>query len=1072
MLSLETKMKVICSILILLFVCFLASPQSVDQKPDLVVQTGHSGLIASIAFTSDSKLVASGSWDNTIRIWDVQTGAQIRTLTGHTKSVTSVAFSPNGRLLASGSTDYTARIWDVSTGKLLRTLSKHTMPVESVAINRDGTILATSGLDKLIVLWDIASGKEIRTLTGHDGNVTSVAFSPDGKRLASSSWDKTVKLWDTATGALLQTLPAGIALMSVAYSPDGRMVAGAGSFSVIKIWDVASGQELHTMRAGAEWVYPLAFSPDSKFLASGSNSTDGRTVKLWDVSTGREAEAFKSFIRQPRVFSLAFSPDGKTLAVGGDDGAVSLVDTSQAAERLTLKGHSEAVNSIAFSPDGKTLAVAGRGTDIKLWDLQSQKSLKNLTGHSNQVTMVAFSPDGSMLASSSYDKTVRVWELASGRSKLLNAHTGLVNCVAFGPDGHLLASGGDDSAIKIWSAETGALLRTLSGHLDGVRMIAFSPDGKILASASADTTIKLWDVASGRELNSLNGHSNWVQSVAFSPNGQTLASASVDMTIKLWSVSTGKETRTLSGHSSVVQSVAFSPDGQRLASGSWDRTIKIWDVASGREIQTLSGHADEVVSVAFYRGGKILASGGQDAQTKLWDTASGANLASLTALDEKDWAVVAPDGRFDASADGMKLMHYVHENQPIPLESFFEQFNEPRLLARVISGEAARAKPPAVDISKAVKRPPPLVKILSPNSGDSFNNDSVRIVVQAIDQGGGIDEITLYQNGRAVTGSARQLVQTESSQRTFDVTLLPGVNEFRATAFNKDRTEQTGYPAQIKIELRAAEATTDLYILAVGLNEYKNTKYNLNYGAPDAQAFADALEQRGKAIFRQISKRVILSPPLSSSASTPTRESIEAAFTKITAEARPQDVFIFYYAGHGVMSDGDSGTPQQFYLVPYDVTKLYGDDEGLASKGLSSNLLKELCLKVKAQKQVIILDACQSGGAIDSFSRGVAEEKAIAQLNRSTGFAVLASTNSEQVAREFAKLGHGVFTYALLKGLSGEADSGNPPTGKITVHQLVVYLDNTVPELSLQYVGARQFPTNYARGQDFPLGVK
>lgn len=1065
-------MKIICSLLILLFLCVFAPPQSIDQKPYLVVQTGHSGLIAAIAFTSDSKLVASGSDDNTIKIWDVATGAQLRTLTGHTKGVNAVTFSPDSRLLASGSNDDTARIWDVSTGKLLHTLTKHSMPVKSVAINRDGTVLATSSIDKLIVLWDLQSGKEIRTLVGHGGNVSSVAFGPDGKTLASSSWDKTVKLWNTSTGEVLQTLPADVALMSVAFSPNGRMVAGAGSFSVIKLWDAASGQELHTMRAGAEWVYPIAFSPDSKFLASGSNSTDGRTVKLWDVSTGREAEAFKSFMHQPRVFSMAFSPDGKTLAVGGDENSVSLVDTAQAAERLTLKGHSDAVNSIAFSPDGNTLAVAGRGAEIKLWDLQSQRSLKSLAGHSGQVTMVAFSPDSSMLASSSYDKTVRIWELSSGRSKMLNAHSSLVNCVAFSPEGHLLASGGDDSTIKIWNLETGALLRTLAGHLDGVRMIAFSPDGKILASASADTTIKLWEVANGRELNTWNGHSNWVQSVAFSPDGQTLASASVDTNVKLWSVNTGKEIRTLEGHSAVVQAVAFSPDGRRLASASWDRTIKIWDVASGSEIQTLKGHADQVVSVAFYRGGKILASGSLDAQTTLWDTASGANLASLIALDEKDWAVVAPDGRFDASNEGMKLMHYVHDNQPIPLESFFEQFNEPRLLSRVISGAAARAKPPAVDISRAVKRPPPLVKIISPKNGDSFNNDSVRIVLEAIDQGGGIDEISLYQNGRAVEGNPRQLVQTESSQRAFDVTLLPGVNTFRATAFNKDRTEQTSYPAEIKIELRAAEATADLYILAVGLNEYKNTRYNLNYGAPDAQAFADALEQRAKTIFRRINKQVILSPPASSSPITPTRDSIATAFTKITMEARPQDVFIFYYAGHGVMSDGDNGTPQQFYLVPYDVTKLYGDDEGLASKGLSSNQLKELCLKVKAQKQLIILDACQSGGAIDSLSRGVAEEKAIAQLNRSTGFAVLASTNSEQVAREFAKLGHGVFTYALLKGLAGEADRSNPPSGKITVHQLVAYLDDTVPELTLQYVGTRQFPTNYARGQDFPLGVK
>ena len=1063
-------MKVICSILILVVGCICAQEQSVRQRPELVVQTGHSGLISSIAFTSDSKLVASGSGDNTIKIWDVATGAQIRTLTGHTKSVTSVAFSPDGRLLASGSNDYTAKIWDVSTGKLLHTLSRHSMPVQSVAINRDGSILATSSIDKLIVLWDLASGREIRSLMGHSGNVSSVAFGPNGKILASSSWDKTVKLWDTSTGDVIQTLPAGIALMSVAFSPNGRMVASGGSFSLIKIWDATSGRELHSMRADAEWIYPLAFSPDSKFLASGSNNLEGRTVKFWDVDTGKEAESFRSLLHKPRVYSLAFSPDGKTLAVGGEDNAISLVDTARAAERLTLKGHSVAVNSVAFSADGKTLAVAGRGPAIKLWDLQAQTSPKNLVGHSSDVTAVAFSLDGKMLASGSYDKTVRIWNLDSGTSQTLTGHSAFVNCVAFSPDAKLLASGGDDQTVKIWNVATGAQLHTLTGHIDSVRMIAFAPDGKTIASASGDTTIKLWDVASGKELRTLSGHSNWVQALAFSPDGHTLASGSVDATIKLWNMSTS-EVRTLSGHSSVVQSVAFSQDGSKLASGSWDRTIKIWDVRSGNEIQTLYGHADQVASVTFYRDGKILASGSADAQTKLWGVPSGAILASLSALNENDWAVVTPDGLFDASRDGMKLMHYVQRNQPLPLDSFFEQFYMPHLLAQVMSGEAARSKP-ALDFSNAIKRPAPLVRIISPKTGESFDTNILRIVVLAIDQGGGVDEIRLYQNGRAICGGSRELVEAASNQKSFDVTLLPGINEFQATAFNKDRTESIN-PAKIKIELRAAEATGDLYILALGLNDYKNSNYNLNYGVADAQAFADALEQRAKRIFRLINKQVILSPPMNSGSSPPTKASIEAAFATIIANARPQDVFVFYYSGHGVMSEGDNGALPQFYLVPYDVTKLYGDDEGLASKGMSADLLKELCLRVKAQKQVIVLDACHAGGAIERFgSRGAIEEKAIAQLNRSTGFAVLASTNSEQIAREFAKLGHGVFTYALLKGLSGEADRSNPPTGKITVHQLVAYLDDQVPELSLEYRGTRQYPTNYSRGQDFPLVVK
>ena len=1038
-----------------------AGEQAANQPPELVVQTGHSGLITSIAFTLDSKLIASGSYDNTIKIWDAASGVQIRTLAGHTKQVTSVVFSPDGKYLASGSFDYTARIWDVATGKLLHTLARHSLAVQSVAINRDGTLLATSSIDKLIVLWDLASGKELRTLMGHTGVVTSVAFGPDGKTLVSASWDKTVKLWDTTDGSLLQSFAGGIALLSVAFSPQGRTVASAGSFGTIKTWDVASGRELHTMSAGGEWVYPLAFSPDGKYLASGTNDPAGHTVRMWDVTTGSEADSLKSFNRQSHTWALAFSPDGKTLAVGGDDNSVALVDLALATTRLTLTGHSAALNAIAFSPDGKGLAVAANGPNIKLWDLRAESSPKSLVGHTGFVSAVAFSPDNEQLASGSYDKTIRIWNLVSGKSRAL-VHAAFVNCVAFSPDGKLLASGGDDSAIKLWNVENGALLYTLSGHLDSVHMIAFAPGGKTIASASADATIKLWDVVSGHELRTLNGHSNWVQSVAFSSDGRTLASGSVDQSIKLWDVDTGMEIRTLNGHSSVVQSVAFSADGKRLASGSWDRTVKIWDAASGKELQTLTGHADQVASVSFYRGGKILASASLDAQTKLWDVASGAALASLTALDQNDWAVVASDGRFDASADGMKLMHYVQGNRPIALDAFFDQFDTPHLLAQVMSGDTARAKAPAVNFSEAIQRPAPLVRIISPKAGEAFSEDSVRIELEVADQGGGVDEIRLFQNGKVLSDNTRGLGIAYGNSRKFNVTLLSGVNTFRATAFNKDRTESS--PVEIKIELRAAQAVSDLYVLAVGLDKYKNTTYNLNFGRADAQAFADAVEHHGHSIFRRINKQVILDEQA-------TRAGVQDAFDRIIAKVRPQDAFVFFFAGHGVMSEGDDQRPSQFYLVPYDVVRLYGNDGALATNGMPAQMIKDLCAKVQAQKQLIVLDACQSGGAVEMMAqRGSAEEKAIVQLARSAGITVLASAGEDQVATEFAQLGHGVFTFALLEGLSGKAD-GSPKDGKITVKELDAYISDQVPELTKTYHGRRQEPRGANRGQDFPLGV-
>jgi parallel beta-helix repeat protein len=249
--------------------------------------SGHTSYVLSVAFSPDGKVLASGCYDNTIKLWDVATGTLLRTLAGHISWVLSVAFSPDGKILASGSYQE-IKLWDVATGTLLRTLQGHTGDVESVAFSPDGKILASGSWDKTIKLWDVAKGTEIRTLTGHTSSVYSVAFSPDGKILASGSLDNTIKLWDVATGTLLRTFKGHTYYVySVAFSPDGKILASGSWDNTIKLWDVATGRELRTLAGHTDRVRSVAFSPDGKVLASGAG---GGEILIWDVAAivGRE----------------------------------------------------------------------------------------------------------------------------------------------------------------------------------------------------------------------------------------------------------------------------------------------------------------------------------------------------------------------------------------------------------------------------------------------------------------------------------------------------------------------------------------------------------------------------------------------------------------------------------------------------------------------------------------------------------------------------------------------------------------------------------------------------------------
>ncbi|MBU7584184.1 MAG: trypsin-like peptidase domain-containing protein [Nostoc sp. TH1S01] len=278
--------------------------------------------------------------------------------------VNSVAISPDGRTLASGNNDKTIKIWNVATGQEIRTLNGHSEAVWSVAISPDGRTLASSSLDATIKIWNIATGQEIRTLNGHSAWVNSVAISPDGRTLASGSSDKTIKIWNVATGQEIRTLNGHSDwVISVAISPDGRTLASGSSDKTIKIWNIATGQEIRTLNGHSDWVFSVAISPDGRTLASGSD----KTIKIWNVATGQEIRTLNG--HSDAVWSVAISPDGRTLASGSSDKTIKIWNIATGQEIRTLNGHSEWVNSVAISPDGRTLASGSSDKTIKIWRL-------------------------------------------------------------------------------------------------------------------------------------------------------------------------------------------------------------------------------------------------------------------------------------------------------------------------------------------------------------------------------------------------------------------------------------------------------------------------------------------------------------------------------------------------------------------------------------------------------------------------------------------------------------------------------------------------------------------------------
>ncbi|MCA2973777.1 MAG: hypothetical protein IM337_07130 [Microcystis sp. M110S1] len=313
-----------------------ALQELLNRKSERNRLEGHDNSVLSVNFSPDGKTLVSGSDDKTIKLWNVETGKEIRTLYGHDNSVTSVNFSPDGKTLVSGSDDNTIKLWNVETGQEIRTLYGHDSYVSSVNFSPDGKTLVSGSYDKTIKLWDVETGQEIRTLYGHDSYVWSVNFSPDGKTLVSGSDDKTIKLWNVETGQEIRTLKGhDSSVLSVNFSPDGKTLVSGSDDKTIKLWNVETGQEIRTLKGHDNSVNSVNFSPDGKTLVSGSWDY---TIKLWNVETGQEIR--------------------------------------------TLKGHDFYVNSVNFSPDGKTLVSGSADKTIKLWNLGTDWGLSDLMGRS------------------------------------------------------------------------------------------------------------------------------------------------------------------------------------------------------------------------------------------------------------------------------------------------------------------------------------------------------------------------------------------------------------------------------------------------------------------------------------------------------------------------------------------------------------------------------------------------------------------------------------------------------------------------------------------------------------------
>ncbi len=1029
--------------------------------------------VSGIGFSAKANLVVSNDRYGVISIWRASTGQLLRTIGKSTDDLTvqhAFVFTPDGRQMFSANGCCWIQIRDTGTWSLRRTIQ--TGVNGQLAFSPDTRYalaygIVEAGTDKpgalAAKLLELPSGRVLWSLEGASASIAAAAFSPDGitittggKRVSCdpAKSDGTAKrpvlILDTNTGKQLHVFDVHVAdVSSISFSQDGTRVISVGLDGLIKTWEVHTGRQLQDAaipirrKSGDDCMLAaspkLLLAPGSTRLASFLWDED-TTWRLWDPQTGRMIGTLGIELGATRTISSV--PGTHFLRSGnfvGRSGALNSWNL-QTGRLLSSVAVSGAVSSgysqpVAFSPDG-SLAAMGSGDEdadrekppqanpLTVWDVASGTVVRTLPGHPKRTTVIAFSPDGKSILSAGGDGSATLWNAADGQIRwTMEFPTAggepYYECAAFSRKGDRLLLGSNDG-VRLFDVQTGNLIRFFAqwgGY--GTSSVAFSPDGRRMVASNGD----------------------WENNAA------------------IWDLATGALLRTLKGHSRVVFSVAFSPDGSKVLTGGLDGTARIWNAATGRQVSVLRlDSASPVLSVEFSPDGARALTGHADGSIAIWNAATGERIATLIAGPDGEWLVITAEGFFDASPKGSQLIHVVSGMDVVTIGQVFQQLYRPDLVREKLAGDPqgkVRAAAAALDLNKVLASGAvPQIRILNPADGSQAEQDHVGVEVEVSDRGGGIGRVEWRVNG--VTLGVEEPARSSPGglfrlQRTLQ--LDEGDNVVEVIVYNaRDLIASESARTIIRWNGTGSRTPPRLYVLAVGINEYSDGRLRLSFAAPDAKAFASALQLAARDLFPTIQVVTALDADV-------TRDRLNAIMATLANEVKPTDVFVFFIAGHGRTIDG------RYYFLPEDFR--YRDDASIRDSAISQDQLQTWFAKIAAQKSVLIFDTCGSGSLTQELFATRSSEYLVAvdRLTHAIGRTVLSASSAYQQAIE-GYHNHGLFTYTLLEGL-GRASANDD--GLITILSLHDSVMLRVPQLSAQVFGRRQEPMAGFRGTSFPL---